>query len=125
MPDKIDDNLISISDSKWCLNDTESLPSPVQTSAIADAEVDIRPRFFDNLTNQWMLVDTGAQVSCVPPSPGDQVDPSLRCEAVDGSLLPCYGKKMLTFRIGRKTYHQPVMITNTTETILGIDFIIV
>ena len=80
----------------------------MQTSAVAeDDEVDIRPRFFDNLTNQWILVDTGAQTSCVPPSPEDTIDPNIRLEAVDGSILPCYGRKTLTFRIRRKTCKDP------------------
>ena len=85
-----------------------------------DAEVDIRPRFFDPLTKQWVLLDTGAQVSCVAPSPDDVPDPHLALETVDGSLMPCYGKKKLSFQIGRKTFHQTVYITNTSETILGI-----
>ena len=68
-------------------------------------------------------MDTGAQVSCCPVTSGDTLDPSLSLETVDGSKMPCYGKKEFSFRIGRKTYHQTVYITNTSETILGMDFI--
>ena len=71
--------------------------------AIQHEEVDVRPRFFDNHSNSWFLVDTGAQVTCCAPSPNDKVDPSIVLEAVDGSRMPCYGRKTLTFRIGRKT----------------------
>ena len=69
------------------------------------------------------LVDTGAQVSCCPPTEGDTLDPTISLEAVDGSLMPCYGTKMITLKIGRKTYTQKVYITNTSEQILGMDFI--
>ena len=91
--------------------------------SIQNQDVDVRPRFFDNHSNSWFLVDTGAQVSCCAPSPDDKVDPSIVLEAVDGSRMPCYGTKTLTFRIGRKTYHQQAFITNTSENILGMDFI--
>ena len=62
-------------------------------------------------------------MSCCPPQVGDTPDPSLLLETVDGSLLPCYGKKTFTFKLGRKEYHQDVFITNTTEIILGMDFL--
>ena len=44
----------------------------IDTSEIASAVlngVDIRPRIYDNATKQWVLLDTGAQVSCCPPPP--------------------------------------------------------
>ena len=59
--------------------------------AISNPEVDIRPRFYDNLSKQYILVDTGAQVSCCPPSPSDKIDPTVILETVDGSKMPCYG----------------------------------
>ena len=88
-----------------------------------DPGIDIRPRFWDPLSRSWCLLDTGSQVSCCSPGPNDKPDPSLRLEAVDGSVLTCYGKKQGQFQIGRKTYNQPLFITNTMETILGMDFI--
>ena len=94
-----------------------------QIGSIDDPNVDIRPRFWCKLSNCWVLLDTGAQVSCCPPAPGDEPDPNLLVEAVDGSLMTCYGRKMQDFQIGRKTYHQQMTITNTTEVILGMDFI--
>ena len=55
-----------------------------------DPEYDIRPRFFDSQSRQWVLLDTGSQVSACKPDPGMVPDPRLRVEAVDGSELPCY-----------------------------------
>ena len=75
------------------------------------------------MSKTWSLLDTGAQVSCCPPSSSDTLDPSIVLEAVDGSKMPCYGTKVISLRIGRKTYHQKVYITNTSEQILGMDFI--
>ena len=122
-----DDNLMSISDAKWSqsiIKDEDIIPSHQAASyAMQNLDVDISPRFYDPLSKSWSLVDTGAQVSCCPPSADDKIDRSLQLETVDGSKMPCYGKKTFSFRIGRKTYHQEVFITNTTEIILGMDFI--
>ena len=124
-PSDIIDDEISISDAKWSPPkiDYEVIPSHQAAAFALKDEVDIRPRFFDPLTKSWSLMDTGAQVSCCPPSPEDTIDHSLQLETVDGTRMPCYGKKIFSFRIGRKTYHQTVFITNTSETILGMDFI--
>ena len=70
-------------------------------AALADDQVDIRPRFWCKEAKSWVLVDTGAQVSCSPPSPESKPDPSLAVETVDGSLMTCYGKKQQSFQIGR------------------------
>ena len=116
-------------DSKWCHLSEETnkiitldSPPPHTLSAMQNDSVDIRPRFYSNATKEWILVDTGAQVSAIKPSPGDVIDPNIRLETVDGSTMPCYGKKTLSFKLGRKEYHQEVFISNTNETILGMDF---
>ena len=103
-----DNNLMSISDAKWSqsiLKSEDVIPAHQAASFSAKDDLDIRPRYFDPLSKTWSLIDTGAQVSCCPPSPGDTVDKSLQLETVDGSKMPCYGKKTFSFRIGRKTYH--------------------
>ena len=107
--DKLSSN---ITDSKWCPNESKITEDDIIPShqaslyALQNHDIDIRPRFYDNLSQSWHLLDTGAQVSCVPPSKDDTIDPSIKLETVDGSLMPCYGKKEISFRIGRKTYHQ-------------------
>lgn len=105
------------------INDENVIPSHQALNFLDDPEVDIRPRFYDHISKQWILLDTGAQVSIAPPQEGDTLDPHLRLEAVDGSNLPCYGKKNMSVRIGRKTYHQNIFISNTSEVIFGMDFI--
>ena len=99
------------------------IPTHQAFAAQVDDQVDIRPRFWDKKSNQWVLLDTGAQCSCAPPEPGAVPDPNLAVEAVDGSFMTCYGKKQQTFQVNRKQYHQQMIITDTTETILGMDFI--
>ena len=116
-----------ISDHESKQSQTKVIPEVIPThqafAAVVDDQVDIRPRFFDKESKQYVLLDTGAQCSCAPPTPGASPDPSLAVEAVDGSLMTCYGRKQQTFHTNRKKYHQQMVITDTTETILGMDFI--
>ena len=89
----------------------EIIPTHQAFAALADEKVDIRPRFFDKNSKKYVLLDTGAQCSCAPPGPDDKPDPNLAVEAVDGSLMTCYGKKQQSFHNGRKQYHQEMIIT--------------
>ena len=69
------------------------------------------------------MIDTGSMVSVVAPKPDDVVNPQIRLESADGSLMDCYGKRQYTIRLGRKEYHIEAAISKTTDTILGMDFI--
>ena len=92
-------------------------------AATLDSSVDIRPRVWDTVSKSWTLVDTGSQVSVLKPSQGDVLRPDLLLESVDGSRLKCYGKKEHSVRLGRKEYHIQAVISDTTDNILGMDFI--
>ena len=81
-------------------------PQEVFSAALEeDEKFDIRPRVYDNATNTFYLVDTGSQCSVLRPVEGDSLAPHLRLETVDGSEIPCYGRKQSSVRLGRKTYH--------------------
>ena len=132
LPDLIDHNLL--------LTDTKAVPSsetkpeiqpeppdfisyPEAVIAALKNKKDLRPRIFDKETNQWILVDTGSQCSVSKAQLHDVLQPDLLLEAADGSRLKCYGTKPLNLRLGRKEYHIDTVISNTTDTILGMDFI--
>ena len=55
--------------------------------------VDFRPHLWDDATKSFSLVDTGSQVTAWPAEPGDQVVPSMRLKAVNGSKIDGYGHK--------------------------------
>ena len=96
---------IFLPDSKQCQNNVippevstgagnyEVVPTHEVFSASLDETVDIRPRVWDNITKEYVLVDCGSQVSVLKPSPDDIVTPGLKLETVDGSEIKCYGKK--------------------------------
>ena len=101
-PDIQEDSPLS-DQSKQCLPDLpksdianyEIVPNEEVLAAALqeDDKYDIRPRVFDNITKTFSLVDTGSQVSVLRPVEGDAVAPHLRLETVDGSEIPCYGRK--------------------------------
>ena len=65
---------------------------------------DIRPKVFDSISKQWVLLDSGSCVSCHPAGPDDVVDPSFKLKSVNGGVIDTYGTKLMTLRIGRKAY---------------------
>ena len=88
-----------------------------------DDETDYRPRVLDGNTKSLTLIDSGSQCTVVQPDPGDVPDPSIKLESVGGTPLPCYGKKKISIRIGRKEFHITAMKAKVNETILGWDFV--
>ena len=89
-------------DTKQCQNITQIPPPNLQyeivpahevSAASTDTSVDIRPRVRDGISNEMVLIDCGSQVSVVKPGPEDTVKPHLKLETVDGSFIPCFGKK--------------------------------
>ena len=79
--------------------------SEAVAAAQSTEKVDIRPRIYDNIRKDWILIDTGSQCSVSKPTPNDTINKDICLEAVDGSRLPCYGTKPLDIRLGRKEYH--------------------
>ena len=71
------------------------------------------------------LVDTGAEVSVIPPSPNDRHHKTkLTLQAVNGSPIPTYGTRSLTLNIGlRRTFRWIFVISDIQNPILGADFL--
>ena len=82
---------------------------------------DIRPKVFDNITKQWVLLDSGSCVSCVPASPSDSIDPSFKLRSVNGGQIDTYGTKRMSLRLGRKEYHINAVIAAIPTPIFGWD----
>ena len=127
LPDTDEDILLS--DPKYCqASENQSEPEIMTyveaiSAARAEPTADIRPRIFDGVTQEWILLDTGSQCSVTKATPSDKIRPDLKLETVDGSRLHCFGTRPFSLRLGRKTYHINTAISNTTDTILGMDFL--
>ena len=80
----------------------------------------------DRLNDLKFLVDTGAQVSVLPPSRTDRLCPQddFKLAAVNGSAIATYGKRSLTLNLGlRRTFRWIFIIANVRKPILGADFL--
>ena len=76
---------------------------------------------FDNLTKQWVLLDSGSCISCYPAGPEDTLDPSFKLRSVNGGKIDTYGTKTMTLRMGRKTYSIEGIIAVVPAPIFGWD----
>ena len=86
-----------------------------------------RRRLFihDRFTKHDFLVDTGAEVSVIPPSATDSrhaVDYAL--QAANGSRIPTYGTRSVTVDFGlRRKFQWVFIIADVTSPIIGADFL--
>ena len=80
----------------------------------------------DNNSAYRFLVDTGAEVSVLPPTCTDRKHPQEGCNllAVNGSSIPTYGKCSLTLNLGlRRVFRWIFIVANVQAPILGADFL--
>ena len=79
----------------------------------------------DSNHNYRFLVDTGAEVSILPPSPADcKHQDGFNLLAVNGSGIATFGKCSLTLNLGlRRTFRWVFAIANVHTPILGADFL--
>ena len=85
--------------------------------------VDCRPKLYDGVSKSWKLCDTGSMCTVIKRSPEDVIDSSKVLQAVNGSVIKCYGQKQIQIRLGRKTYPIMAVIADVNQDILGWDFI--
>ena len=80
----------------------------------------------DRNSNTRFVVDTGAEVSVIPPTCGDRSHPqcAFSLQGVDGSDIATHGVRSCTLNIGlRHTFHWVFVIANFKQAILGADFL--
>ncbi len=80
----------------------------------------------DYTCNMRFLVDTGAEVSVIPPSRTDQCNGqgNLCLRAVNGSAITTFGVRSLTLILGlRRTFRWVFIIADVKQPILGADFL--
>ncbi|BHF60215.1 hypothetical protein SprV_0100317800 [Sparganum proliferum] len=80
----------------------------------------------DTRSGRRFLVDTGAQISVVPPTAADRHFPSpgLHLQAANCSPIPTFGSLSLTLNIGlRRSFTWIFVIADVPHAILGSDFL--
>ena len=76
-------------------------------------------------TKRKWLVDGGAFVSLLPPSPEKRRrgPNATKLQAANGTPIDCYGTTNLNVRIGKKVYNYDFVIADVKKSILGADFL--
>ena len=79
----------------------------------------------DRINNLNFLVDTGAQVSVLPPSRTDRLrKQGFTLSAVNGTSIATFGTRSLTLNIGlRRTFRWIFIIADVHKPLLGADFL--
>ena len=112
------------------LNAIEVVSEPVEPDLSAfeslwamEKGVDTRPHIYDRKMKQYLLLDSGAQISACPPDPEDKPDHNMSLRAANGSKMKCFGTKKLTVQINRKEYSIQAIKTEVKSPILGWNFV--
>lgn len=99
-------------------------------SLVAASDTGLNPsRLFhihDKRSGLRFLVDTGAEVSILPPSPSDRTSRrgQFSLQAVNSTDIPTYGVRSLTLDLGlRRTFRWQFIIADVQKPILGADFL--
>ncbi|GFR61859.1 retrovirus-related Pol polyprotein [Elysia marginata] len=99
----------------------QSRPTVALTSA---GSFDPQLYITDINTGRRFLVDTGAQVSVIPPTWFDkhhgQCGPPL--QAANGTSIATYGSRNVTLRFNETTYDARLIIADVKRPLLGADF---
>ncbi len=80
----------------------------------------------DSVTGLRFLVDTGAEISVIPPSATGRKHHkgSLSLQAVNSTPIATYGTQLLTLNIGlRRKFQWIFIIADVKNPILGADFL--
>lgn len=80
---------------------------------------------YDRSTNKKFLIDSGADISVIPPLYKQKPKPSTRfLYAANGSNIVTYGEKLLKLDLGlRRSFCWPFIIADVQQPIIGADFL--
>lgn len=110
---------------------TQSAKKLVATSscAVGDSSTilnsNCRLTIVDSLTKRQFLIDTGAEISVIPPTTVDAKNRSdFKLYAANSTPIDTFGTKHLTLNIGlRRSFSWQFTIANVNRCILGADFL--
>ena len=79
----------------------------------------------DELTGQKWLVDGGALLSIIPPTPQQRLKGPINSElkAANGTNIDCYGNVTKTIQIGKQQFLFDFVVADVKSRILGADFL--
>ena len=92
-------------DPQKSINKTQEVAAGANSQEVSD----LRPHYFDPVMKETLLVDSGSQVTAVPPDPGDVEDKAVRLKAVNGTVIKTFGFKKISLKISLRTVRKDVL----------------
>ena len=80
----------------------------------------------DTISNKEVTIDSGAQITLWPASPVERMrnqDTSFTIVAANGTKIPWYGKRAMTFQFGNRRYNWNVILAHVSRPLIGLDFL--
>ena len=103
------------------------LEPPLQIASTEGASSKTKSRILyirDKDSNLLFLIDTGSEVSIIPPRPGERVKPIPAYSAANGTIINKYGTRNLTIDLGLKQKYSWIFIVgDVKKPIIGADFL--
>lgn len=114
-------------DARKCIKPfTYTTENPLLLASSNSGQAISRLILYDHLSRMDYLIDTGADVSVLPPSPPDLQNQSsaFGLVAANGTSIPTYGKRLVKVSLGlRREFPWVLTIANVTRPIIGADFL--
>ena len=112
-------------DMKHLLKSVKSL-TPAQEIDQASIDGKNTLTISDRKTGSTYLVDSGADVSCIPASAADRrtLPPSTLLLAANGSRISTWGKRNVAINLGTSSYTWSFHVANVEHSLLGADFLV-
>ncbi|BHF65921.1 hypothetical protein SprV_0200893500 [Sparganum proliferum] len=101
-------------------------PTVEATAAGSVANLHNRRLFlWDRIAGVKFLVDSGAEVSVVPPTPAERKTRSSFClTAANNSNIPTFGQRSITLDLGlRRIFRRVFIIADVSDALIGADFL--
>nr|VZI28787.1 unnamed protein product [Spirometra erinaceieuropaei] len=102
--------------------------TPEATAAAAARVTNLNTRrlfLWDRVADTKFLVDSGAEVSVVPPTPAERKTRSSFClTAANNSSIPTFGQRSITLDLGlRRIFRWVFIIADVSVALIGADFL--
>ena len=105
---------------------TRTIEAIAAQHVVPSEPVDVRPKFFDDISAKWVLLDTGASKSLWPHSsfPNATLDKNRTLRAVNNSTIPTYGSKAIKVQSGSFVFTHTFTLAPIVEPIVGWDWLV-
>lgn len=104
-----------------CIGELENRPQLCESSSATTSK---RVYVVDRVTECSNLIDTGADISVIPPPAFHKLKPQREFIAANGSKILGYGEKLLVLNLGlRRPLKWVFTIAQVTHAIIGADFV--